>query len=315
MSNSTDKAIQIRSFLLNNVDTILESLTARKEYQKNASEDIFGVEEVPSGIKWKKQIQPRSKFEILQLEKYSLGVYMSGDPLQEFKPILEYFRKATKENNTLFICILDKFKKIFTKSGGMMLALQIIVEDGKEFEALIFPKYAMNYSPILAEKELYWMLGRIDDKSKKKELETKDNDSEASESEPEEYQSKPKILVSHLVKFETGVKELLKTDNRERKVELIESIPNPNWAKIQENPGNFEQLIELVTQSKVYKNIDLSIAPEVEKVEIKRIMSSSEVTQIKAKLKKEPFSGSHQVEVWVEDSTGELRRAKGNFWM
>ena len=328
MPITNDKSIQIRSFLMGNVDVILESLNAHKEYQKNSSEDIFGVDTLNPAIPWKKEIIPKTKFEILQLEKYSLGVYMSGDPLEEFKPLIDYFRKVTQERHTLFVCILDKFRKIFTKSGGMMLALQVIAEEGKEYEALIFPKNAMTYSPLLEEKELYWILGRIDDKTQKKKDEvTKESSSETTlseSSEPEtvEFQTKPKILVSHLVKFETGVLELLKTDAKERKSSLLDTIPDLNWSLLKTQPNQFQNQLNQKLQGSKIIGIDGNNRSsqtlkkiETDKVEINRKMSVQEVRDLKSRLKKAPFEGGKLTEVWIESNDGIMQKVKGQFWI
>ena len=151
--------VEIRSFLMGNIETILANLAARRENNKNDSEDIFGSfddEDVP--ITWAKKYDPKTKLEVLQLEKYSLGVYMQGNPLEDFEVVEQDCRKLTGLGKQLHIVIIEKVKKIFTKSQAMMFALQLTTLDG-EIEGVIYSKKAMQYSPILEEDAIflgYW---------------------------------------------------------------------------------------------------------------------------------------------------------------
>ncbi len=315
---TTKQIVDLRSKLMNNVDVLLENIVARRETKKNKSEDIFGFDsdEAPL-IVWKGNLANYTSFDILQMEKSTLGVYLSGNPLDEYKPIENYYRQATGEVETLFIVIVEKMKKIFTRNGGMMLALTLITHGG-EYEGLIFPKNSALYTPTLDEKELYWVIGRIEDKTKKKsdsKQDSKENSNDETkddkENESSEYQEKPKLLVQHLAKFEVGVLELFRTDPRKTKTEeAISRYLNLDWIELKKNPKKFEEMQNIKAEQ-----INSYTPEHLPRIEITRNLNRELVSEIKNALKKVPFKNSLAVEIFVENNLGELKKAKGDFWI
>lgn len=262
--------IEIRSFLMENVDIILENLSARRETKKNTSEDIFSffddtMDSSNDKINWRPVSKVKSKLEILKQEKSALGVYMTGKPLEDYQESIEYFRQITGLGDNLQLIVIDKVKKIFTKANAMMFALQLSMLD-QEIEGVIFSKKAMVYSPILAENELFWVIGHVDDKSKKETIpklegkieektEIKQNEVAIDkftdpELEPEnhtvEYVEKPKFIINHICPVELGILELLKTSDTIPNQDFIELFPKINWNLYKTNPEKITLDIDLV---------------------------------------------------------------------
>ena len=311
---TTKQIVDLRTRLMNNVDILLESIVARRQTKRNKSEDIFGFDEQnkPALIPWKGNLNNYTAFDILQMEKSTLGVYLSGNPLDEYKPIEDYYRMITGETISLRIAILEKIKKVFTRSGGMMLALTLITHED-EYEGLVFPKNSALYTPILDEKDLYWIVGRIEDKTKKKPDKKEENDDkEASkEEETSEYQEKPKLIIQHLAKFEKGILELFRTDPRKNKSEeAISRYPDFDWNELKKNPIKFEEM----QQAKITKSNNLVIE-HLPRIEITRKMNRQLISDIKQALQNIPFKNSVPLEIYVENTLGELKRAKGSFWI
>jgi hypothetical protein len=344
---------QIRSFLASNIEVILENLSARRESKKNNSEDIFANLDSTSKIIWKKQYSQLSQMQTLVQEKNSLGVYMSGNPLSQLKNILSYFQTITDEKENLQLAILEKTKKIFTKSNALMYALQLTLVD-QEIEGVIFSKKAMKYSNLLTDGQLYWILGRIDDPEKRKSRKAKnleqtieedlsaqnfeEDSNEASETsddiEPvseviQEYAEKPKFLISHISAFDLGLAELFVTDEETENKDFTKYLKDYNWSEILTNPDGFTldtSPTPLRTKSEK-KNYYSRKKTSSDKIVVKPSTSQEIITielpfslghkikQIKENLKKEPFPAGQKVEIKIENSNGEWQKVKGFFWL
>jgi hypothetical protein len=385
----------IRSFLAHNVETILENISARRLDKKNESQDLFalGGEDLENTIRWKTDYQINPRIEVLQREKESLGVYMTGRPLDDFEPLLAEMRRIFRQESGLHLAIVEKVKKIFTKSQTMMFALQLTLID-REIEGVIFSRKAMLYSPILEEDRLYWVIGRIDgDENKVKggqaeELEAADEekkekiseentlsasseDEDAAPEEPkvekiEEYREKPKMIIDHIGSFDEGFIKFLTSGEKDYSDTLPENFPKDlNWAQMIQNSELITQALELLNQTETSSktlgpsgnrnrqfngdrssyeawkkrqeemkgkngakteenaqivtsaahrnNISTNIS-EVKKLVLTRNMGSR-ASLIKQNLRKEPFSGAIEVELYVEAPDGELKKAKGTYWI
>ena len=141
MSKNLPEYVQIRSFLAGNVDHILENLTARREQSKINADDLFSWDIKTSrlaNIRWNTNYPLLRKYTILVLEKEALGLYVSGNPLEEYQLLVHWVRETTARDD-IFLILIEKIKKVFTKSGTMMLALTITTLEG-DLEAWCFLK-------------------------------------------------------------------------------------------------------------------------------------------------------------------------------
>lgn len=325
--------ISIRSFLGSNVDILLENLAARRETNKNNSEDIFATHVSPS-IKWKKNT-PKTKLQILIEEKNALGLYMSGNPLAEYVAVEKTLQEKLNKWN-FRLMFVNKVRKIFTKAGQMMFALEINLTE-REIEAVIFPKNAMELSPRLAENELYLVIGNIQEKRKKKmeikveeiiepseivksvEEEDENGETEIIENvvivpEKDAYEEKPKFLIENLVKYTQGTTTLLEhylpVDWNLLTTDLPEFINQINGKNPQDsinsksNSGN-SQINP--TQNHLEKNL-----------EIKKIILSEKLgnfaLQIKKNLSKEQIENYTECELYLVKNA-QNQKIKGQFWV
>ena len=324
--------VSVRSFLGSNVDVLLENLAARRETNKNKSEDIFATHISPS-IKWKKNQIPKTKLQILIEEKNSLGLYMSGNPLVEYIKIEKILQEKLNKWN-FRLMFINKVRKIFTKAGQMMFALEINLTE-REIEAVIFPKNAMELSPLLAENELYLVIGNIQEKRKKKveiieeiiepseivkstdeedeNLEIEIVESQAIIPEKDAYEEKPKFLIETLVKYTQGTSALL-----EHYLPVDWDLLTSDLPKFIEQVNNINQI------STNYTDFDDSQAKNSTKkhldknLEIKKIILSEKLgnfaLEIKKNLSKEKIENYLECEIYFVKN-GEDQKVKGQFWL
>ncbi len=309
MSQEVD-FIAVRSFLFNNVENILENLNARKQDKKNDSDDLFGGggEEAIKEMNWVQTKSLKSKYEILLEEKTSLGLYVSGNPLDDYLPLLEWLRDVSYTDN-LHLILVEKIRKIFTKAGGMMLAMQITVGkqpeiEGEQIEGLIFPKNALKFSPVLEEKELFWARGKMSQKKKKEAQE------DLGEGEIKEYDELPKLLIDEVVPFLEGVKRVFEKEVSFTTSQLLDKL---NWAELKTNPNAFKKILDSKTEKKIHntheKALPKIVSPEPIVLKLKKSLGKSVLMAIK----KSEFSGGILVSIELETAEG-FKKAKGNFW-
>ena len=324
--------VSVRSFLGSNVDILLENLAARRETNKNKSEDIFATYVSPS-IKWKKNQIPKTKLQILIEEKNSLGLYMSGNPLVEYMKIEKILQEKLNKWN-FRLMFINKVRKIFTKAGQMMFALEINLTE-REIEAVIFPKNAMELSPLLAENELYLVIGNIQEKRKKKieiieeiiepseivkstdeeeeNLEIEIVESQVIIPEKDAYEEKPKFLIETLVKYTQGTSALL------------EHYLPVDWDFLMSDLPKFIEQVNNINQiSANYNDFDDSQAKNSTKkyldknLEIKKIILSEKLgnfaLEIKKNLSKEKIENYLECEIYLVKN-GEDQKVKGQFWV
>lgn len=304
MTDDSKDFIKIRSFLADNVEILLENLNVRRQAGKIDSEDLFGeTEEVNSSIPWKKDFKTRSLLEVLVAEKESLGLYVSGNPLQNYKEILEWIREITNEDE-IHLVLINKAKKVFTRTNAMMFALDISTI-GENYEGIIFPKNAIELSPILEEKELFWVRGRVvKNKKKKKEV-------EAVEGEIQEYNELPKLAIEGISKFEEGLNRLFASSEIKLAVNRQKALDSVNWEGLKNDPKNLEQYLKKDPKPKP----DKEDSQKAKIIEIPKTFGPSKLKNIKAILKKEPDNkDSIKIKLKIQHN-GDWKMARGSFWV
>lgn len=310
-----DTFIRTRSILYYNVEQILETLSQLRNSKKIASDDLFGSEESDSPahaqISFNTSIPAKSKLQVLVEEKESLGLYVSGNPLAEYENLVEYIRQATYTDD-IHLVIINKIKKIFTKSNQMMFALAVSTPH-QELEAVIFPKRALEFSPIIQEKELFWIKGKISQKQ------NKTNQKMNEEGEIQEYDELPKLLIDELRPFRSGVLELF-TDSISLSESSLRRINALDWNILYYEPAlisNDSQLdSEAVLQSNTLQDLHHTPPQETKIVEMYLPMSlgAAKLKHIKDQLRPSPSKGLAEVEIYIESSEG-YKKAKGTYWI
>jgi len=274
-------------------------MSAKRQASKIEADDLFATDdEVTSDVvNYNFNYPLKAKFDVLSEEKNSLGLYVSGNPLEAYVPILDWARDASLQDDVHLI-LVEKIKKIFTKAGGMMLALQITTPT-EEIEGLIFPKIALKYSALLEENQIYWTFGKIKRKVKKDTEETDD-------SGIKEFDEKPKLLINSIVAFNKGVHSLFEdlemplSDNRK------DILTSQNWDNLLIDPESFNPDMDEKDDKKV------SIQAKI--IKFTKKLGTDRLKDLKSKLKTQPISKGLMVNIELETAEG-FKKVKGNFWI
>lgn len=319
-----------RSFLAHNVDTMLEHTNAIRQRNKINSDDLFGeVQNDAIAIPWKRLEAPLSDLHVLLLEKESLGIYVSGNPLGEYLQIQSWVRDNTF-TDSIYLVIINKSKKIFTKSNNMMFALDLSTT-GDPVEGIIFPKLAPHYSNVIEEKRLYWVRGKISQKKKKTpehvpipSLTDTDMTHTADDSEPvpetitqsdiKEYDELPKLIIDALSRFEDGPLPLFDdaTDLSTNRIAMIEAI---DWQQLALDPTLFATNNQSSQQpSAIAQNITPPTQQPPQRLELKKHLGATMLKRIHQHISTTPLSDSQKIELWVE-TNGELKKVQGTLWL
>ena len=229
-----------RSLLLSNIENMLENIVARRQHNNNASQDLFGDSDDDNLIKiqLKEDTLRLTQLEIAQKEKESLGVYMHGNPLSEYEDLIKLLNTIIKGRN-IYLVIVQKIRKVFTRAHTLMYALELTTIDG-DYEGVIYSKNASLYSSILEEKSLYWATGNINDPAKKQaQKATKEKEEieiDIDNPTPEqleitvEYQESPKIVIDHIELYDAGIAQFLAgITTRQPEANVINWSKNIDW--------------------------------------------------------------------------------------
>lgn len=311
--------IKIRSFLAANSEKMLENIAIQRHAGKIDTEDLFSCEDeiYSQTIILEKNVPEISKINILLQEKESLGLYVSGNPLDEYKELLQWCRD-TSGRDDVYLVLIDKIKKIFTKTNAMMFTLQISAPD-LSVEGIIFPKNALNVSSILEEKELYWVQGKIQESKRKttdsvKVLEEimEVSDENTTENEIKEFDELPKLIINNINKFEDGVLKLFANEEIPLSVNREVKFKNLDWENLKKSPAN---ITHLSTKNDNYSNdSEIKANNYIKIIRLEKSIGAQKLKQIITDFKKSSFIGGIEVFVEVENSDG-FKRAKGSFWV
>jgi DNA polymerase III alpha subunit len=222
-----DNINQIRSFLLANIENILEQISKYRKHGEIESDDLFGSgDQVQPSISWITDYSNQDKLITLMKEKESLGIYVSGNPLDEYKRIESYL-KTLLHIDTIHIVLVEKIKKVFTKSGGMMLAMELTTTKGG-VEGIIFSKKAMQFSSILEEKAIFWCSGKYSVRQNKDE-------------EDNEYDTLPKLLIDNVIPLLSGPMEIINQIGIDISFSTEQRLGEIDWPKVLQKPSLFDK--------------------------------------------------------------------------
>jgi DNA polymerase III alpha subunit len=327
--------IKTRSLLKNNIDVILNNISAYRQSLKNEAEDLFATtsdnnnSKILAGLNTKAENLP--KFKLLLAEKESLGIYISGNPLEQYVDILNWVRETAQTEN-LHLVLIEKIRKIFTKASQMMIAVEISVV-GEPLEMIIFPKNALRLSPLLEEKKVYWVSGQIkvpkslfvnkkkpENSPETENIEKTESTEVKKEFEMKEYQEISKLAVDNLVAFEQGPMPILEMDRltQSRQKALKEVV----WEKLLLKPELFykENTKEVQNQQGVAfekVNNQTPIEQDSEEPLVLKLPSSfghQKLAKLKTYLLSEQIAGTTPVCLQVEHQ-GNWKKVKGVFYI
>ena len=293
---------------------LLESLARRRADQKINSEDLFGAAspaKTDRSLHYLSPAVPESRLEVLLQEKEALGLYVSGNPLEDYRQLAAWLRQVTYRDD-IYLVVLNKIRKIFTKKGHMMFALELSTCEG-EFEGIIFPKKALDFSTVLQEKALFLVCGKLDKKDHKTVAKVSED------GEVQEYDELPKILIDNLVPFAKGLPELLVSDDATTSsLTFQRNVAGLDWAELAQNPA---KLFAPQTSPKTNpspasvssSNKPSGVAPVV--LRLTKNLGLERIKHLKTRLQRIPQPGLEPVAIEIEHGSGEFKRAKGKFWL
>jgi DNA polymerase III alpha subunit len=314
MTNSTEKFIRTRSLLASNVEYFLEHVSRLRESKKIDSDDLFGggaTIEVGHTLHLDTSLPMKTKLQVLLEEKESLGLYISGSPLEEYKT-LALTLQDTILRDDLHLILINKIRKIFTKKNLMMFAMSISTING-DFEGIIFPKKAMQFSPILQEKELFWVKAKLSEKKKEEVI--------LEEGETREYDEIPKMLIDAIVPFESGVLDVFKDEKITISSKRQEILAGYDWKLLKYDP-KLEEINDTVKTNVAETSVSplspLNSPPqllqEIRTIKLARNLGTEKLKYIKSHLRAQ--AAEHLIEVVIEvEGVEGWKKVKGNFWI
>lgn len=217
-SGAFDNLEAKRRSMMDGVEGILKSVENEARRNLDGQIDLFGAldGEQESGRNVYKLPDSGEEYPydiLLQMEKEVSGLYLSGHPLDHYRPVIEKVSTcriselvgenahAYDEQNVTLVCTVVRTKTINTKAGGMMAF--ITVEDlSGSMEVLAFPKVLLAASEAVHDNAVVVIKGRVSYK----------------EDEPS------KLIADSIVDVERYEPDKIKTD--------IKSTKNGLWLKL-----------------------------------------------------------------------------------
>ena len=217
-SGAFDNLEAKRRSMMDGVEGILKSVESEARRNLDGQIDLFGAldGEQESGRNVYKLPDSGEEYPydiLLQMEKEVSGLYLSGHPLDHYRPVIEKVSTcriselvgenahAYDEQNVTLVCTVVRTKTINTKAGGMMAF--ITVEDlSGSMEVLAFPKVLLAASEAVHDNAVVVIKGRVSYK----------------EDEPS------KLIADSIVDVERYGPDKIKTD--------IKSTKNGLWLKL-----------------------------------------------------------------------------------
>ena len=284
--------VRIRSFLAGNVQTMLDNISVRKEASKIDSEDLFGAEPIDESVHWATDYPTIKPLDLLMQERDSLGIYVSGHPLANFISSLDYCREVL-ESQELHIVLIEKSRRIFTKAGAMMFALDItMAAETEKHEGIIFPKSAQRISTAVEDKNIFWVKGKVMKKKKKKK------------EDEDQYEDLPKLAVDDMIKFEHGPLPLYEYGEIGIPINRKQMIQDIDWQQVLLNPSSFDP-----------DGTKESNEPESQITEIKLPpgLTPEKIKEIKELLEEKPSIELKPIKLMIKKD-GEWKKTKNILW-
>lgn len=159
-----------RGSLLANLEMLL---TYHREHTNVPTNQfsLFGAAPIAAKLKLV-PAAPTSKDQCLAWEKELLGLYISGHPLDKFRPILERQKvniKVAKEKlprgvDVVLAGLLTNIRPILTKKGDKMIFAEI-TDMSDRIEIVVFPRTLQEYSSLLIPDTCILIKGKISDRN------------------------------------------------------------------------------------------------------------------------------------------------------
>jgi len=157
-----------RATLLHNLDRALEAASRRRDDEASGQISLFTEAETAVEARWE-EIEGWTKSRLLRLEKEHLGFYVSGHPLDSYRPLWEKLTNLnTREIELLtskkIYSILGILKDVRTLSThrGDNIAFAILEDLNGTVELAVFSEVYRKFGHLLIEEDIVLIRGKID---------------------------------------------------------------------------------------------------------------------------------------------------------
>lgn len=178
MSGAFDCFPTNRKQMLLNYDLVMNSVADREKSNIAGQLDFFGInDDADEPAEIKLPYVPEYTFsELLEMEKDTVGIYVSGHPLSEYTPWLTASGGTTsrqiiegaanqpptyKEGDPVSIIALLRTKKMFTTRSGKQMCFAEVEDTTGNIEVLIFPNVLDKYRSLLNQGTKLAIGGKI----------------------------------------------------------------------------------------------------------------------------------------------------------
>jgi len=163
-------SLEDRALLLHNIESLLKF---SKDFSKGDSnqDSLFGNLDDVSGL-YLEKTEPIPIEQKLNWEKEYLGLFISGNPLDQYKEFLESRGKDIKEAkknkkvDTVHVLpgLVESVREILTKKGDKMAFVKIKDYDD-EIECVFFPKVYETYKQMLINEKCVVVKGKLNERN------------------------------------------------------------------------------------------------------------------------------------------------------
>lgn len=174
MSGAFDSFPNNRREMLSNYDRILSAVAESKRENLDGQFDLFG--ECEGGEPEIPNAEEFSFAELLEMEKETIGVYISGHPLSEYSPWLTSGGMTTSrriiegvdpdvkdyvDGQTVSIIGIFRSKKMFTTKSGKQMCFASFEDVSGDIEVIVFPNIYESVRGLLQQGAKLWVTGKI----------------------------------------------------------------------------------------------------------------------------------------------------------
>ncbi len=150
-----------RKMLMQNVENIIEACKSAAQIRKNAVESLFGEDESMNDVKIN-FVTINDEFDIKQILKFeqeSVGIYLSGHPLDDYKDeinkikytLSSEFESLPQSAEILVVGKIEDFSTRITKSGKKMGTINVLDFHGN-IEIAVFERELGNIEDIVKDE-------------------------------------------------------------------------------------------------------------------------------------------------------------------
>ncbi|MGN0607457.1 MAG: DNA polymerase III subunit alpha [Oscillospiraceae bacterium] len=177
-SGSMDSMGYNRRQMIENLDNVLGFYSDNYGSMIEGQLDFFGTapEKSSMGVNIP-YIEEYSPSELLNMEKESVGMYVSGNPLARYNVYTQLMRytdisdieNLSNNHKVNILCIIQSIRIRKTRNGGQMCFIN--AEDGKtSTEIIVFPSTYEAFRNLIKENSVVSISGRISDKDDEKKV-------------------------------------------------------------------------------------------------------------------------------------------------